>query len=154
MPIAGLGDQFRRDAIAITEVAELLCTLVGQGEVGRHETGEVPHIRRALSAEEELPSLPYAAFVEEFERRAEEETAGHRRIEAIRQVRGKCVREVMGFELAQHLIHSADLPVAMRVAPVSEERVRFVNDEEAGRRTSLGEGICDPLLSSPDPFAQ
>ena len=59
----------------------------------------------------------------------------------------------MALELAQHLVHHADLPIAVGAAPISEEGVRLVDDQEAVRRTGLGEGSGDLLLGLSDPLA-
>ena len=75
-----------------------------------------------------------------------EKTSRHRRIQAVRQIRGEGVGEIVGLELLNISLTIEVSQLRRAIAAVGEEGVRLVDDEKAVRRARLGEGSGDPLL--------
>ena len=72
-------------------------------------------------------------------------------VEVLGEVRGTREGEGMALHPGQYLVDLAHLPAPVRAAPVGEERVGLVEDEEGLRVARLGERGRDPLLGLADP---
>ena len=58
----------------------------------------------------------------------------------------------MAFHPGEHLVHPPDLPAALREAPVGQQRIRFVEDQEGAAVAGFGKGVGDLALRHAHPW--